>query len=469
MSFRATLDEVCAATGAIRLSGEPGLELTGVGTDTRSLNPGELFVALRGPQFDGNRFAEGAVAAGAGALLLRDDDSGRAFQSKSPLLLHPEPLEGLGALAAWHRTRLGAEVIAITGSSGKTTCKTIAAQLFGRLRQTVASPKSFNNAIGVPLSILAAGPEHEFLVLEFGTSSPGEIARLCRIARPATGLLTNIGSAHLAQLGSLQGVAKEKGALPASLPEEGLFCLCADDDFADQLQGRTTARTLTFGLRKEADLMGRDLLYHAAGTSFRLELRDGATFDVTSPLLGEHNVLNLLGVLTMAHGLGFELSELLAGVPDLEPEAQRLERHELDGVLLLDDTYNANPDSARAAVRVLAGFHGFQRRVLVLGDMLELGDLAAELHFQVGLEAARSGLDLVVAVGELARAAAAGALEGGLSPHSVKHFEDTDRAREGLRELVVAGDVALIKGSRGMHMEQLVVDLLRTFGRRREG
>ena len=467
MSLKATIDEVCAATGAVRVSGQPNAEVVGVGTDTRALQPGELFLALRGPNFDGNKFAEQALAAGAGALLLRDDELGRSIQTESAVLVHPNPLEALGALAAWHRTRLSAEVIAITGSSGKTTSKAIAAQLLGRLRQTSASPKSFNNAIGVPLSILSTPVDSEFLVLEFGTSSAGEIARLCRIARPTTGMITNIGSAHLAQLGSIEGVAREKGDLAEGLPDEGLLCVCAEDRFKDELRGRTTARTLTYGLGSDADLVAHDPLYHPAGTSFRLTVRGGESFDVTSPLLGEHNVLNLLGVLTLAHGLGLDLSEVLAGVPDLTPQAQRLERHDLEGVQLLDDTYNANPDSARAAVRVLAGFHGFKRRVLVLGDMLELGDFAAELHFQVGLEAAKSGLDLVVAVGELARAAAAGALEGGLPPQRVKHFEDTDQAQAGLPELIEPGDVVLVKGSRGMHMEQVVVALLRKFGRKR--
>ena len=471
MGFRATIDEVCAATGAALERGDGTVCVHGVATDTRSLERGSMFLALQGPRFDGNRFARAAIEAGAAAVLVREGtevDLGPE-PGAAVVLLHPDPLAALAALAAWHRSRLGCQVLGITGSSGKTSTKGIAQALLGGLLRTVASPKSFNNAIGVPLSILAADETTELLVLEIGTNAPGEIAALCRIARPTCGIVTNVGPAHLEGLGSLEGVAREKGDLPASLPADGFLVVNAGCRFANELKKRTTARAITFGVESDAELDARELLHHTSGTSFRLVVQDEAPRDVTLPLLGQHNVQNLLAVLAAARGLGLDIDQVLAGVSRLGPEHQRLERHELGGVCVLDDTYNSNPDSARAAVRVLAGFHGFRRRVLVLGDMLELGDLAAELHFAVGVEAARSGLERVVAVGELARAAAAGALEGGLPPQRVVHVEDVPTLLGRLGELVQEGDVVLVKGSRGLAMEQVVEALVARFGASRAG
>ena len=433
-------------------------------TDTRTLRPGELFLALRGPNFDGNRFASAAAAAGARALLLAGGEVPSGLPGHVALALHPEPRRALGDLGSWYRSTLGATVVGVTGSSGKTTTKNILRALLEDLFPVVASPSSFNNDIGVPHTLLAADESTRLVVAELGTNHPGEIAALCRIARPEIGIITNVGACHLEGLGSLEGVAREKGALAEALPRDGLCVLNAASRHRAELVGRTRARVLSFSVEgsgpERGDLDARALYFHSGGTTFKLDGLGLVGHEVTSPLLGTHNVENLLAALCAAHGLGLELARLLPAVSALRPAHSRMERIDLPGLTLFDDCYNANPQSLRAAVRVLAGLHGFGRRVLVMGDMLELGELSAELHHEIGREAARAGVDAIVLVGTLVRAAASGALEGGLGSEAVVHFATTEEAARGAAELVRTGDVVLVKGSRGMALER-VVDALK--------
>ncbi len=384
------------------------------------------------------------------------------------LLQHPDPRRALGALGAWYRTTLVATVLGVTGSSGKTTTKNILRELFAGLFPVVASPSSFNNDIGVPHTLCLADQTTRLVVVEMGTNHPGEIAALCRIARPEIGIITNVGAAHLAGLGSLEGVAHEKGALAESLPPAGLCVLNAASRQRAELAARTRARVLTFSVEgsgaERGDLDARELFFHAGGTTFKL---DGCKLDgreVTSPLVGTHNVENLLAALCVAQGLGIELERLLPAVSNLRPTRARMERIELGGITLFDDCYNANPQSLRAAVRVLSGLHGYQRRVLVMGDMLELGERSAELHRELGREAAQAGVDSILLVGTHVAAAASGAREGGMGAESLVHFRSTAEAALGATELVQPGDVVLVKGSRGMALEHVVDALKQRFG-----
>jgi len=448
---RFELGEVVDATGARHVQGDPGAAFSGVSTDTRTLKAGELYLALRGPNFDGNRFAAAALAAGARGLLLAEGELPAGIPADMPVAMHADPRRALGDLGSWYRSTLDLAVIGVTGSCGKTTTKNLLAQLLATRFATVASPSSFNNDIGVPHTLLLADDATRVVVAEMGTNHPGEIATLARIARPDAGVITTIGASHLEGLGSLEGVAREKGALAEALPREGFCVLNASSRFYGELAGRTRARVISFSVEGRGELDARALFFHSGGTTFKLE-----GHEVTSPLLGTHNVENLLAALCVARGLGLALEELLPAVSLLRGTHGRMERHELAGVTLFDDSYNANPTSLRAAVRVLAGLHGYRRRVLVMGDMLELGELSAELHHEIGREAARAGVDALVLVGTYARAAASGALEGGLSARQLVHFDTTEEAARGARELVQDGDVVLVKGSRGMALERVV-------------
>ena len=451
---RFTIQDAVEATGAKLRSGDARRSATGVSTDTRTLQRGDLFLALSGPNHDGNRFAPAALERGAAGVLLEDDDSAPLSKlpevsRDTPVLLHRSPRSALSALASWHRARIAAPVIGITGSCGKTTTKNVLLELLSARIAAVGSPDSFNNDIGVPHTLFLADEASRAVVVEMGTNHPGEIAALCRTARPTAGVVTCVGASHLEGLGSVEGVAREKAALVEAIPEDGFCVLNADCQWTSAMRRRTRARVLTFSVEGDGDLDAQDVWSHKGGTTFRLEGRE-----VTSPLLGLHNVQNLLAALAACRGLGIPLEDVLPAVSKLRAGRRRLERIEAGRLTILDDSYNANPESARASVRVLSGFHGRGRRVLVLGDMLELGDRSFELHRDIGLEAARAGLSMLVAVGDLAASAAQGAVDGGLA--SVVRFESVDDAVAKLPTLVRGGDVVLVKGSRRSGLDRVV-------------
>jgi len=451
-----SLQDVLDATGAVLVRGGSHVRMRGVSTDTRTLRAGELFLSLSGPNFDGNRFAAAAAERGAAGLLLRRETSVALELARVPdgtaVALHDSPARALADLAAWHRRRLDLPVIGITGSCGKTTTKNILLELLQDRARTVGSPASFNNAIGVPHTLLLADERTEVLVVEMGTSHPGEIASLCRMARPTAGIITNVGASHLEGLGSIAGVAREKGDLAASLPESGYCVLNADCRWTPELRELTAARILTFSVDGTGDLNATNVWFHPGGTTFCLN----GEHEVTSPLLGLHTVQNLLAALAACVGLGIEPEEVLPAVSRLRAGRRRMERIEVGGLTLFDDSYNANPQSARASVRVLAGLHGHARRVLVLGEMLELGEFAAELHHEIGVLAAEAGVDSLLLLGELTQATAAGAVEGGLPLERILHFPEVEDGLEVIPGLLRDGDVVLIKGSRSTGLDRLV-------------
>jgi UDP-N-acetylmuramoyl-tripeptide--D-alanyl-D-alanine ligase len=455
------IQDVIDATGARLLRGNPKRLVHGVSTDTRALKAGELFFALSGPTFDGNRFAREAIERGAAGSMLQESAGGAPppgaleLPRDTPVLVHASPRAALAKLATWYRRRLSARVVGITGSCGKTTTKNILIELLSSRWRTVGSPNSFNNDIGVPHTLFLADADTEALVVELGTNHPGEIAALCNIAQPDAGIITTIGASHLEGLGSVEGVAREKSQLAASIPEHGFCVLNADSTWTEWIKRETHAEVITFSLDGEGDLNATSVWFHGGGTTFRLDGRE-----VTSPLLGLHNVQNLLAALAACRGLGLSLDDVLPSVSRLRAGRGRLDRIQCGRYTLIDDSYNANPESARASVRVLEGLHGHRRRVLVLGDMLELGASAGEMHFAIGAEAARSGLDLLVLVGELTRAAAAGALESGLAPERVVHVADTEEALMLVPSLLSSGDVVLVKGSRATGLDRLVKHLV---------
>lgn len=464
------VEDVAVAIGGQLLQGAPRNPLMGVSTDTRQLAKGELFFALSGPNFDGNQFAGAAAAAGAGCIVLRAE-SGLAASLPAILganqnvavIAHEDPKKALGLLSSWHRRRLGLPVVGITGSCGKTTTKNYLVQLLDGVREVVGSPLSYNNNVGVPLTLLAANGASDVLVAEMGTNSPGEISALCNIATPEAGIVTSIGASHLEGLGSLEGVAMEKADLARSLPSRGFLVLNDDCRYSELFRASTKAKVITFSIEGDGDLNATDLWFNNGHSIFRLN-----GVEVTLPALGTHNVQNLLAALAACVGLGIELDQVLPGVAGIKGQSGRLETFDLEGMHLIDDTYNANPDSARAAIRVLAGMHGFKKRVLVLGDMLELGDFAAEMHHELGRLAVESGVDRLVLIGDLTRAAAAGALEAGMAPENVIHVATLGDAQADARRLFQKGDVVLVKGSRGMALERLVKHIRSMFPAKRK-
>jgi UDP-N-acetylmuramoyl-tripeptide--D-alanyl-D-alanine ligase len=448
------VQDILDSTGAVLARGDLKKHVVGVSTDTRTLQPKQLFVALSGENFDGNRFASQAVAKGASMLLLRGapGDAIPDLNGDVPIAWHCDPRRALGDLAAAHRAKLSAHVLGVTGSCGKTTTKNILCELLKGVweKGVVASPASFNNDVGVPHTLLLADASTKALVVEMGTNGPGEIARLARIARPTGAIVTNIGPAHLEGLGTVEGVAREKSDLFAALSRDAFAVLNLDSRYHEHLRDATVARVITISVDGEGEFNATDLHFEGGFTTFRLNGRE-----IALPLLGKHNVSNLLAALAACRGLGLELDAVLPSIARLTGGRQRMERHVIGDLTVIDDSYNANPDSARAAVRVLSGLHGHARRVFVLGDMLELGPTAPELHHKLGEEVARAGVDLFVLIGELAECAAAGALVAGMPKSRVRHFASVEDAEREFPELLQKGDVALIKASRKMSLERL--------------
>jgi UDP-N-acetylmuramoyl-tripeptide--D-alanyl-D-alanine ligase len=455
-----------AATGAALRDGARDMarEFAGVATDSRDVRPGQLFVAIGGPTFDGNAFAAAALAAGAGGVLVSDAALARSLPAGAVVLVHPDTRRALVDLGAWHRSRLTCPVVAVTGSAGKTSTKEILATLLARVGPTVRAPKSFNNAIGVPHTLLLADEHTRAVVLEVGTSGPGEIAALARIARPDVAIITLIGHGHLERLVDLDGVCAEKGALGTALTPDDHLVLNADDPYCERLRAMTRASVRTFGVRGRGDFVATDLEATEQGSRFRVR-----GLPVHVPLVGLHHVQNVLAALAAADALGHRIDELVPALSELQGAPHRMQRMRVGGLVLVDDTYNSNPDSARAAVRALSALPSAGRRVMVLGDMLELGASSAHLHHQLGVEVAAARFELLVCVGELGADIAAGAIAGGMTRASVVHCTSTEEASERLGDLLRTGDTVLFKASRGLALERVVASVSERFGKEGHG
>jgi UDP-N-acetylmuramoyl-tripeptide--D-alanyl-D-alanine ligase len=420
----------------------------GVSTDSRTLAAGELFVALVGERHDGHDHVAEAAARGSAALLVA-----RRVDAELPQIVVADTLHALGDLASAVRAQRDVGVIGITGSNGKTTVKALTARILARHGATHSNSGSFNNEIGLPLTLLAMPRDTRYAVLEMGAGRPGDIAYLAAIARPRIGLVNNIGPAHLERMHSLEGIAETKGAMYQALPPDGVAVINADDAFAIYFAGLAgTRRILRFGIDAPADVGAADIRMHADASDFEL-LTPAGHAPVRLPLPGRHNIANALAAATLAYAAGVGSNDIVAGLRDAEAVAGRLLRHVLpEGWMLLDDSYNANPGSAAAAVATLALQSG--ERWLVLGDMAELGPDSAALHAGIGRAAREQGIERMYAVGARAGAAAQG------YGSEARVFADQAAMIAALRRDLHAGVSVLVKGSHSSHMERVVEALL---------
>ncbi|WP_426662367.1 UDP-N-acetylmuramoyl-tripeptide--D-alanyl-D-alanine ligase [Rhodanobacter aciditrophus] len=426
-----------------RLLGEDAA-VGGVAIDTRKLKPGDLFAAFKGERVDGHDYLAQAAAAGAaGALVSRKVDS------PLPQVLVDDVEAALGDLASAVRAQRHARVIGITGSNGKTTVKMLTASILSLHGRTHVNTGSFNNEIGLPLTLLAMPEDAEYAVLEMGAGKPGDIAYLAAIARPEIGLVNIIAPAHLERMGSVEGVAETKGALYQALPADGVAIINADDTFAGFFAGLAgTRRVLRFGLEHRADV-GADIVEQRAdGSRFLLRTPAGAA-EVNLALPGRHNVANALAAASIALALDVPLATIVAGLERARAVEGRLRRVALPGgVTLIDDSYNANPSSMAAAIDTLALAAG--ERWLVLGDMAELGADARALHAGVGAKARERGIERLFAVGPLGAAAVEAFGAGG------EHFADKAALIVALKGGLHAGVTCLVKGSHSAGMDEVV-------------
>ena len=416
-----------------------------VTTDTRSLGTGSLFVAIPGDRFDGNDFVEQASdKLAAGALV------SRLAASPLPQIEVRDSRRALGTMARAWRASFGIPVVAVTGSSGKTTVKELIASILGVSRSVCVTEGNLNNDIGVPLTLMRLTDEHDAAVIELGANHAGEIDYLASLAQPTVGVITNAAAAHLEGFGSLRGVCVAKGELLDHLPRAGTAVLNADDEFRGDWVARSRCEfTVTFGFAVGADCRVLDEPHYlATGSEFRMRLPDGEEADVWLPLLGRQNIANALAAAAAAQAVGTSTEDIVAGLARAAPVRGRLRAVAgRNGATIIDDSYNANPGSVRAALDHLARLSG--RRILVLGNMAELGPTAPALHQEIG-EYARGRCDLLFTIGDLASEAAAAF---GTAGHPVA---DIEAARAALEPLLASDVTVLIKGSRVMGLDRLV-------------
>lgn len=425
-----------------RLAGEDGV-FRGLCHDTRTLRPGQLFVALHGERTDGHRFVDHAIASGAAGTLVEGE------AKAEPAIIVEDSLTALGALAAGWRQKFDLPLIAITGSNGKTTVRSMTASILQQQFDCLSTHGNFNNEIGLPLSLSMLNADHQRAVIEMGAGRPGDIAYLCRIARPLICLINNASAAHLEGMGSVRQIAETKGELVANLSVDGIAVLNVDDDHFGLWKAMSTgAKVVTFGLEDNADVALLARTANADGSqsiSIRTPFWKG---DLRLHCLGVHNAVNALAATAAALAAGATKESVVAGLEAFRPVDARLQRRQLEaGWTLIEDSYNANPASVEAGVDVLC--EQSSPTVLVLGDMAELGPDAEALHFQVGARAKRAGVDHLLGVGPLSRHAVQAFGENG------RHFASKDELVAALLDIMESGGTCLVKGSRSARMEDV--------------
>jgi len=461
-----SLQEIAVALGG-KVCGEIKFpRVTSVSADTRTLREGALFFAIKGDRFDGHEFVGQALKQGATAAVINADSTARdlpaikeAYRDTGRLIEVGDTVVALGRLAAWYRNQFAASVIAVLGSNGKTTTKDLIAAVLGSKRRGRAAQASFNNHIGVPLTLLAVEPADEFVVVEIGTNHPGEVAALARLVRPDLAVVTSIGEEHLAQFGNLEGVAAEEFSFIPSM--RGRAFVAVSDQaaaFTSKLRrgngGRLTSgcAMLTFGFDDKADLRAGDPRHDRKGQRFRVNDR----FDYRLPLLGRHNTLNALAAIAIGTRFRLSHAEIADALTGVRGTAMRLQRLSIGPITVINDAYNANPDSMRAAIDAMDDMPDLGRRVLILGDMRELGPQSDRCHRQIGEKAGRSTAQVIISVGAHARIVADGVTMTAGTTKRIYLYPSVGTLMEKLPRMLESGDIVLLKASRGVRLERII-------------
>ena len=446
-----TVQDLVRATQGALVVGDLAVPVSGIAIDSRALGVGEAFFAIQGHRLDGHDFVAEAASRGASCLVVHHVPD--PIPAGVPLVLVEDTTRALGQIAAYHRQRFAIPVVAVTGSNGKTTTKEMIAAVLGTRWRVLKPEASFNNQWGLPLTLLRLTAEHEALVVEIGTNQKGEIATLSAVAAPTVGVVTTVAPVHTEFLGSLDGVREEKAALVRSLAADAAAVLNADDARVAGMARDTAARVVTYGRQASAAVRAvGELIEDTSGVRFELEAA-GERRQVALGFSGRHNVGNALAAAATGVVLGFSLDEIVRGLLSARPVKGRCVWRDAGPVRILDDTYNANPASVRAALETAAVARNGRRLVVVLADMLELGDVTDAAHREVGRQVVASGAAEFVALGRHMLQAVQVAREEGLPEawHGMT-FEDTVAH---LLKRVTPGDVVLVKGSRGMKMERV--------------
>ena len=445
--------EVIAATKAAIAD----FDFTGVTTDSRTVKPGELFVALKGGNFDGHDYCVKAAELGAAGVVVSHDVEGlpagvSVFKVEDTLLAYQQLAH------AYRLKQQGLKVFAITGSNGKTSTKDLLAACLGAKYKVVKTQGNFNNEIGLPKTLLSIQPDTDIAVVEMGMRGLGQIAELCRIAEPDSGLITNVGETHMELLGSMENIGKAKSEIVVDLPSDGFAVLNGDNEYVLAAAGKTKAQVVYFGLGENCDYRGSDIVTSALGTTFTCtEKKSGKSVSVRLQLIGEHNVYNALSAIAGAACYGVPLEDSAKALATARLTGSRQEIIYIGDITFINDAYNASPASMEAALKTLAeakkAAHGAVRTIAVLADMLELGAISEDAHRRVGRWAVENGVDYVLTYGP----------EAAYISEEVKklggetcHYADRQGAADKLRQLATAGDIILLKGSNSMQVGKML-------------
>jgi len=445
------LSQIAKFAGASLSSGDGSVMIDEVSTDSRTLRAGELFVALRGENFDGHNFVESAAKAGAAGAIV-DSNWKSPVPENFAFIRTKDTLQAYQRLAANYRKSLALKVVAITGSNGKTSTKDFSASVLARRFRVTKTEGNFNNHVGLPRTVLDATSQDEVAVWEIGMNHPGEVAALSKIAAPDAAIITNIGVAHIEFMGSREAIAREKGALAESVGSEGTVILNADDPFSEGIATRARAKVVFAGT-KGGTVRAIEIRQSADGSEFTI-LEGAHRCRALLPVPGLHMVQNALLAVAAGRAFGLSIEECAAGLATAPLAKARLQIKEIGGVQFLDDSYNANPDSMKAALRTLVELDADGKRIAVLGEMRELGDESERGHREVGETAAALKIDQLITIGNTAAAIADAARHAGLRKTTI--LSSTSEAAELLDEIAAPGDLILIKGSRVTRTEEVI-------------
>ncbi len=445
-----TAADIAAACGGYPLEGPANIAARSISTDSRSINPGEAFVALHGERHDGHTFVPQALQKGASVAVV--DHVEPAWDADEATLVKVDDTgDALLDLARWHRDGLNAAVVGVTGSCGKSTIKNMLSAILGREGSCTAAPSSFNNRVGVPITLLDADTDDDFVVCEMGANAPGEIDELAACARPDGAVVSCIGDCHLEGFGGRKGVRDAKGEIVPYITDGGTLVLNRDDQLCMTLKNQHDGPVRTFGFSDDAWLTPHALERRAGSWVFRAR---GETFHLAAP--GRYNVANAAAAMTLAFSVGCSLDAVKEGLAEVSLPPMRYETSEICGVTVVEDCYNSNPTAARAAVDAFLDQPVAGRRAVIFGDMLELGEQAPELHREMGEFLGGRDIQLLIAIGEYGREVLKGWNSVASSARQAMHFQEPERAWKPVWDRLKAGDGLLLKGSRKLGLEQIV-------------
>jgi UDP-N-acetylmuramoyl-tripeptide--D-alanyl-D-alanine ligase len=456
-----SVNEICQWTRGKLIINTWESKVTGVSTDTRTIKPGDLFVPIKGENFEGHNFLADAIANGAsGVLIAEGREKLENCTQKYFAIQVPDTKRALGDLAKVYRTQFDLPLIAITGSNGKTTVKEMLASILSQRYTVLKNEGNLNNEIGLPLTLFQLEKQHQIAVVELGMSALGEIRRLAEISQPSIGIVTNVAEAHLEFFKSLDEIAMAKSELVESLNENHTVVLNADDERVMRFKNLTKAKVITFGIQHPADFQATAISFNQLKLGLEFELiTPKGSLKVFIPIIGTHQVYNALAAAAAVWSITPDVNLIVQGLAKAKPSKMRMELIKVGGITIINDAYNANPKSMNAALETISQMKTTGRKFAVLGTMRELGEISVAAHLQVGTKVASLNLNYLITVGDLGQEIAIGAKQAGMKSTQVYEFESNQAAAELLASLVQSGDLILIKASRKIQLEDIVAYL----------